>query len=186
MVERFRYDETRSYPGKASVIFYTNGPELRWDAEGMPSLSTGEDRKAPYYLEAELNSPLVRLFPEETFSFDTEWFPARAGGEFHGATEAGIIVSPFRAAALESGKVRLSGTFGVFFAGQLVARLYSQRGVALGTVPVAEVEPTELASFAIEVPATGNPGRISLHLHDRNGLDRGALGEVHVEAISAK
>jgi hypothetical protein len=186
MVERFRYDETKSYPGKASVIFYTNGPELRWDAEGMPSLSSGEDRKAPYYLEAELNSPLVRLFPGETFSFDTEWFPTRAGGEFHGTTEAGVIVSPFRAAALENGKLRLSGSFGVFFSGKLVARLYNQHGAAIGTVPVADVDPTELASLAIEIPATGNPGRVSLHLEDKNGLDRGALGEVRVEAISAK
>jgi hypothetical protein len=186
MVERFRYDEAKSYPGKASVIFYTNGPELRWDAEGVPSLSSEEDRKAPYYLEAELNSPLVRLFPGETCTFDTEWFPARAGGEFHGATEAGVIVSPFRAAALEDGKLRLSGSFGVFWSGQLVARLYNQHGALLGTVPVAEVEPTELASLAIEIPATGNPRRVSLHLDDKSGLDRGALGEVYVEAISAK
>jgi hypothetical protein len=186
MVERFRYDETKSYPGKASVIFYTNGPELRWDVEGMPSLSSGEDRKAPYYLEAELNSPLVRLFPEETFSFDTAWFPTRAGGEFHGTTEAGVIVSPFRAAALENGKLRLSGSFGVFFSGKLVARLYNPHGAAIGTVPVADVDPTELASLAIEIPATGNPGRVALHLEDKNGLDRGALGEARVETISAK
>lgn len=186
MVERFRYDEANSYPGKASVIFYTNGPELRWDAEGMPSLSSGEDRKAPYYLEAELNSPLVRLFPEETFSFDTEWFPARAGSEFHGATEAGVVVNPLKAAALENGKLRLSGSFGVFFSGKLVARLYDQHGAAIGTIPVADVDPAELASLAIEIPATGNPGRVSLHLEDKNGLDRGALGEVRVEAVSAK
>jgi hypothetical protein len=186
MVERFRYDETKPYPGKASVIFYTNGPELRWDSEGTPSLSSGEDRKAPYYLEAELNSPQVRLLPEEAFSFDTEWFPTRAGGEFHGATEAGVIVNPLSAAALENGKLRLTGSFGVFFPGKLVARLYSQHGAAIGTIPVADVEPTELASVANEIPATGNPGRVSLHLEDKNGLDRGALGEVRVEAISRK
>jgi hypothetical protein len=28
MVERFRYDDTRPYPGKASVIFWTNGAQL--------------------------------------------------------------------------------------------------------------------------------------------------------------
>jgi hypothetical protein len=186
MVERFRYDESKSYPGKASVIFYTNGPEVRWDADGMPSLSSGEDRKAPYYLEAELNSPLVRLFPDETFSFDTEWFPARAGGEFHGATEAGVIVNPFRVVALEDGKLRLSGSFGVFFPGKLVARLYDQHGAAIGTIPVVDVDPAELVSLAVEIPATGIPGRVSLHLEHKNGLDRGALGEVRVEAISGK
>jgi hypothetical protein len=186
MVERFRYDETKSYPGKASVIFYTNGPELRWDAEGVPSLFSGEDRMAPYYLEAELNSPLVRLLPDESLSFDTEWFPTRAGSEFHGVTEAGVIVNPFRATALENGKLRLSGSFGVFFSGQLVAHFYGQQGEATGTVPVAEVEPADLASLSIEITATGNPARVSLHLEDKNGLDRGALGEVRIEAISGK
>src|ERR1700722_12908243 len=29
MVERFEYEENKSYPGKASVIFWTNGPEVR-------------------------------------------------------------------------------------------------------------------------------------------------------------
>ena len=29
MVERFQYEEGKPYPGKASVIFWTNGPELR-------------------------------------------------------------------------------------------------------------------------------------------------------------
>jgi hypothetical protein len=186
MVERFLYQETKSYPGKASVIFYTNGPELRWDAEGVPSLSSGEDAKEPYYLEAELNSPLVRLLPEETYSFDTEWFPTRAGSEFHGVTEAGVIVNPFRAVALENGKLRLSGSFGVFFSGRLVAHLYDQHGAANGAMPVAEVEPADLASLSIEIPAAGKPARVSLHLEDKSGLDRGALGEVRVETISGK
>ncbi len=186
MVERFRYDEAKSYPGKASVIFYTNGPELHWDAEGVPSLTSGEERVAPYYLEAELNSPLVRLFPGETFSFDTEWFPARAGGEFHGATDAGVIVNPLQAVALETGKLRLSGSFGVFFSGRLVARLYNRHGAALGTVTVADADPTELTSLGIEIPAAENPERVSLHLEDRNGVDRGALGEVWVATNSGK
>ena len=186
MVERFRYDEAKFYPGKASVIFYTNGPELHWGAEGVPSLTSGEDRVAPFYLEAELNSPLIRIFPGETFSFDTEWFPARAGSEFHGATDAGVIVNPFQAAALETGKLRLTGSFGVFFSGKLVAHLYNRHGAALGAIPVADVDPTELASLTVEIPATGNPERVSLHLEDRNGLDRGALGEVHVATSSGK
>lgn len=186
MVERFRYDEAKSYPGKASVIFYTNGPELHWDAEGLPALTSGEDRIAPFYLEAELDSPLVRLFPGETFNFDTEWFPARAGSEFHGATDAGVIVNPLQAVALETGKLRLSGSFGVFFSGKLVAHLYNRHGAALGSVAVGDVDPTELTSLAMEIPATGNPGRVSLHLEDKNGVDRGALGEVRVATGSGK
>ena len=43
MVERFRYEKNETYPGKASVIFWTNGPELRLNSEGEPSLTSGGD-----------------------------------------------------------------------------------------------------------------------------------------------
>ena len=36
MVERFQYDENKPYPGKASVIFWTNGPEVRLNSDGNP------------------------------------------------------------------------------------------------------------------------------------------------------
>ena len=62
MVERFRYEKNETYPGKASVIFWTNGPEMRLNAEGEPSLTAGGDG-VPRYLEAEINSPLVELRP---------------------------------------------------------------------------------------------------------------------------
>jgi hypothetical protein len=35
MVERFQYEEHKPYPGKASVIFWTNGPALRLSSEGV-------------------------------------------------------------------------------------------------------------------------------------------------------
>ena len=52
MVERFQYDVSKPYPGKASVIFWTNGPEIRVKSDGNPSLSADPDA-SPYYLEAE-------------------------------------------------------------------------------------------------------------------------------------
>ena len=43
MVERFQYEEHEPYPGKASVIFWTNGPALRLSSEGVASVSDGSD-----------------------------------------------------------------------------------------------------------------------------------------------
>src|SRR5271166_3035505 len=43
MVERFQFDEHKPYPGKASVIFWTNGPETRLSKEGILSLSDDAD-----------------------------------------------------------------------------------------------------------------------------------------------
>jgi hypothetical protein len=182
MLERFHYDESKSYPGKASIIFWTNGPETHLNADGEPVLNPGDEAHPPYYQEAELNSPLCHLNPGEACSFNTEWFPTRAGNEFHGTTEAGIITQPLRATRQDNGKIKLSGSFGVFFAGQLIAHSYNEHGASLGTVAVADVNPTQLASLDAEIAPSGKPTRVSLHLQDGNGLDRGSLGEVQITA----
>jgi hypothetical protein len=180
MVERFRYEESKPYPGKASVIFWTNGPELKVNKDGEAALSGGEDGQPPYYLEAELNSPLCRLRPGEACGMKTEWFPTRAGSEFHGATEAGILIRRLRATRLENGEIKLSGSFGVFFSGRLVAHLYDEHGAALGTMPIVDVNPTEPVSLDAEISPNAKTARLSLHLKDSNGLDRGPLQEVQV------
>jgi hypothetical protein len=182
MVERFRYEKNETYPGKASVIFWTNGPEMRLSPEGEPSLPSGGDG-SPRYLEAEINSPLVQLRPGETRDFDTEWFPTRAGGEFHGVEDAGIVVHALQAIRLETGRIRLSGSFGVFFPGRLIAHLYNEHGASLGTMPLTQVDPADLVVLETELTPSGKPTRISLHLEDANGLDRGSLQEVPVSAV---
>lgn len=179
MVERFEYEETKQYPGKASVIFWTNGPEQHLSDDGVPSMPADPDA-SPTYLEAELNSPMCKLRAGESCDFQTEWFPTRAGSEFHGVTDAGTLIKPLQATG-ENGKVRLAGSFGVFFSGHLVARFYSEHGAFLGAVPVADVTPTEMVSLENQVTPPANAARVSLHLQDENGVDRGSLNEVPID-----
>ena len=184
MVERFEYQGTKPYPGKASVIFWTNGPEVRLNSDGAPSLSSDSDA-SPYYLEAELNSPLCKLRPGDSCSFETEWFPTRSGEEFHGVTDAGVLIRPLKA-NLSDSKVKLSASFGVFFAGQLIARFYDEHGSFIGAVSVGEVNPTEAVSLDKDVVPPGKAKRVSLHLQDEDGLDRGPLEEVQIGPESAR
>lgn len=179
MVERFQYEQGRTYPGKASVIFWTNGPEMRLGNDGTPSLSVDSDA-GPYYLEAEINSPMCRLRPGESCDLETEWFPTRAGKEFHSATDAGIVIRPLRATALENGKIKLSASFGVFFSGRLVAHFYDEHGRSVGTTPIADVGPTEAVSLETEIAPPGKPSRVSLHVEGDHGADYGALQEVRI------
>jgi len=179
MVERFQYETNKTYPGKASVIFWTNGPETRLSEDGNPSLSTDSDA-SPYYLEAEINSPMCKLRPGESCTLETEWFPTRAGQEFHGATEAGILIRPLKASIAENGRIHLSGTFGVFYSGHLVARLYDEHGHAATIMQVAEVTPAEVASLDTVVSSPGKVSRVSIHLIDESDVDRGALQEVQL------
>ena len=180
MVEKFQYEANKTYPGRASVIFWTNGPEMRFNGDGEATF--GGTKESPYYMEAELNSPMCRLNPGEECRFDTDWFPTRTESDFHGVTDAGILVHPLRASRLDGGKVRLSGSFGVFYAGRLMAHFYDERGSALNATQVAEVTPVDLATLQMEVVPSGKAARVSLHLVDRNGVDRGALQEVRIGA----
>lgn len=181
MVERFQYDVNRPYPGKASVIFWTNGPEVRLNSDGNPSLSSDPDA-SPYYLEAELNSPMCRLRPGESCTFETEWFPTRSGTEFHGVTDAGIVIRPLRATGMENGKIKLSGSFGVFYSGRAVAHFYDEHGHSVGITPIVDVDPSKAVSLDTEISSPPKSARLSIHVVDENGLDRGALQEVPVSS----
>jgi hypothetical protein len=180
MVERFHYDASRPYPGKASVIFWTNGPELRLEDNGEVALG-GDPDASPYYLEAELNSPMCHLRPAESCTMETEWFPTRAGTEFHGVSDAGIVIQPLKATRRSDHAIKLSGAFGVFYSGHLVARLYDRHGESLGATPILDVNPTEAVTLEKEL-LDAKAVRVSLHLVDENGLDRGSLQEVRVDS----
>jgi hypothetical protein len=182
MVERFRYDDTKPYPGKASVIFWTNGPELHQHADGTTTFGSSEKESLAIYMEAELNSPMVRLEPGEEFSFDTQWYPTRADSEFQGVADSGVILKPLHAIReATGGKIRLAGSFGVLFPGKLVAHLYDVHGMAIGMQPLMQVDPKNLVILQTAINDPGQSGRVSVHLEDSNGLDRGPLGEVVVE-----
>jgi hypothetical protein len=179
MVERFHYDRTAEYPGKATVIFYTTGlprpPRTPPPADAPP-------RQPIYYIEAEINSPMVDLEPGERYTMRTEWFPTRMGRAFKTATYAGVVGQPLTATAATAapGSIALAGEFGVFFAGRLVARFYDREGLALGTASLVEVNPLRPVVLQISVPAPPETTRVSVHLVDPNGLDRGPLGEATV------
>jgi hypothetical protein len=183
MVERFRYDDAKPYPGKASVIFWTNGPELRQHPDGTTTFGSPEKDPPEIYMEAELNSPMVRLEPGEEFSFDTQWYPTRADEGFQGVTDSGVVLKALRAAKeAAGGKIELTGSFGVLFPGKLVAHFYDGHGMAMGTKAILQVDPRNAVVLQTVVEGPEQTGRISVHLEEANGLDRGALGEVVVES----
>lgn len=174
MVERFRYERGAEYPGKATVIVYTTGTERRG-----PQPPVDPARPPIHYMEAELNSPLIRLAPGESYAMDTQWFPARMGSELVNVTYAGAIGRPLTAASAPDG-VALAGEFGVFFAGHLEARFYDRQGSRLGSTKIRDVTPIEIVNLQQNVPAPGETARVSLHVIDGGGLDRGPLDEAVV------
>jgi hypothetical protein len=145
----------------------------------MPFLTSTDLEKTPYYMEAELNSPMVVLGPGETYAFDTNWFPSRLTHDFNTVTDAGMVGKPL-VARRSAGKIELTGAFGVFYPGELKAYLYGRGGVEQTEVSLGAVRPQDLIALHQTIDAGKNIGRVSIHLIDSNGADRGALGEVFV------
>jgi hypothetical protein len=179
MVEKTRHVDGGDYPGKASIIFYKNGPTLELNAKGMPYLTSTNLDRTPYYMEAEMNSPMAVLGPGESYTFDTTWFPSRLSGDFTTVTEAGLVGQPL-AARRTGDKIELSGSFGVFFPGELKAFLYNESGLGKDQVTLTAVRPQDPVNLRQTITAAKTIARVSVHLVDSSGADRGALGEVFV------
>src|SRR5438094_560036 len=178
MIERFQYIPGADYPGKASIIFYKNGAALELDDKGLPHLRSSTREDTPYYMEAEINSPMIRLAPGESYAMDTQWLPTRAGKDLKDVTNAGIIERPLAAYSTVKG-IRLSGSFGVLYPGKLIAHFYDAHGVESRATPLLSVDPAIAVDLEEELEVPRTTERVSIHLID-GGRDRGSLGECKV------
>jgi hypothetical protein len=174
VVMRHAIDPFHPYPGGASIIFYSTGPPHPRRNQTTAQASV---REGPF-VEAEVNSPSVELGPGESYAMDTTWYPTRMGEDFKTTTWAGVYGKPLTATRTDSG-LELSGEFGVFYAGNLVAHLYPRSGED-NTIRLMPVTPTEPVQLQITIQAPPNTSRISIHLVDAKGVDLGPLGEVLV------
>jgi hypothetical protein len=179
VVERFTFQERAEYPGKATVIFYKNGPSVEMNKHGMPFINAASPEDRLHYMEAEINSPIVSLKPSETYAFDTRWFPTRAEKELSAVRDAGVVESAL-SASRKTQSIVLSGKFGVFIPCNLVARFYDQHDSVMSNVPLQAADPAKIFDLHQEIAINKSDARVSIHVIDEKGEDRGALGEVAI------
>ena len=184
MVETFQHAAEAEYPGKASIIFYKNGAALELNDRGAPTLRSVKPEQAPYYMEAEVNSPMVRLAPKESYAFDTIWRPTRAGNGFTAVNPAGVVSRALSACWSTDG-LQISGSFGVFFPGKLKAYVSDEGKAEPGVFSLKNVDPRDIVSLNQNL-SIQTASRISVHLEDDRGLDRGTLGEVQIPGHNLK
>ena len=180
MIERFHYDPSATYPGKATVIFYKNGPSVDFNQAGEPLISAHEQNGTAYYMEAEVNSPMVTLAAGATYAMDTTWYPLRLEAAVKAASEAGVVTQRLQA-SMKSKTLKLSGAFGVAARGHLEARLFNQGGREVQQVALDAVGPEGAISLRRDVTTDAALSRVSLHLIGTDGLDLGVLDTADVE-----
>lgn len=176
MVERAHTDAAAEYPGKATLIFYKNGAAVDLDDSGKPVLRGSDPIHAPYYMEAEINSPMVELKPGQSYAMDTLWQPARLAGRITGISDAGIIANPIATEA-SGDRARITGSLGVFYPGKLVALFLNASGARLETVDLAAVQPEHPVQLDQSIERPRDAESVSVHLIDDQGRDCGSLGQ---------
>lgn len=174
MVESFDVKRDADYPGKTTVIFYQNGPTVSFNKSGIASIRGADPAETPYYMEAEINSPMVTLKPGESYAFDTAWHPLAIAEQPTAMTPAGVVVQPLTAAP-EDTQLRLKGRFSVFAPGKLVANIYNEGGARIGQREIRSVDPVDAVMLDVVVPGARGATRIGLKVIDESGKDLGTL-----------
>jgi hypothetical protein len=175
LVESFKYFPNQEYPDGASVETWNDGPGTI--SRGPFDQALADDpEKTPYFLESEGMSPYARLEPGEEYSYPIYWSPTRVPNPIAGDPTSGGIVSEAFTAKLNGSTVTLKGTFGVFTPGTLQADFLSPMGEVLGNITLQAVDPREVVRLDKTVPCPANAFRVSLSARDRDGENRGYLG----------
>jgi hypothetical protein len=175
LVENFKYFPDQEYPDGASVQTWNDGPGTI--SRGPFNQTLENDlKKTPYFLESEGMSPYATLLPGEEYSYPIYWSPTRVPNPISGEPTSGGISSEPLTGKLNGATVTLKGTFGVYTPGTLQADFFSAMGEELGHVTLQAVDPREVVRLDKTVPCPANAFRVSLSARDRDGENRGFLG----------
>ena len=177
LVENFKYFPDQEYPDGASIETWNDGPGTI-SRGPFDQVLADDPEKTPYFLESEGMSPYARLEPGEEYSYPFCWSLTRVPNPISGEPTSGGVVSEPLTAKLDGTTVALKGTFGVFTPGTLQADFYSVMGEELGHVTLQAVDPREVVKLDKTVPCPANAFRVSVSARDRDGENRGFLGNV--------
>jgi len=175
LVENFKYFPDQEYPDGASVEQWNDGPGTI-SRGPFDQILADDPEKTPYFLETEGMSPYARLESGEEYSYPIYWSPTRITNPLSGDPTSGGIASEALTAKLDGPSVTLKGTFGVFTPGTLQADFFSAMGEELGAVMLQTVDPREVVRLDKTVPCPAHAFRVSLTARDRDGENRGFLG----------
>jgi hypothetical protein len=161
-VQKFTFAHDLEYPEHASVEVWTNGVGS-YHAYGQDMVSANDPEQNPYVFESEILSPYAALQPQEEYQWHFRWFSCNIGtGEtqISDCTEAGVLTDKpqlvLYAQDVRQQNTRLTGTFGVFYPGQLVLTALNREGKTLSESIIREsitpLQPVCIRNRQIKVP----------------------------------
>jgi len=175
MIERFHFQSEAECLGKASVIFYKNGPAVHLDYDGNRFIDEKNKEDSLRYM-AEINSPIVDLAAGQSYAMETEWLPARAGGDLKTVTPMAVFGKPIQANQAR-GNTLLTGEFSVFLPGSLFAIFQDAGGKQVAQVSLRRVDPREKIALRAEIKTPPHTSVVLLMLRGADGRTLGSLGD---------
>lgn len=96
-VQRFKFEPDREYPDGCSVEFWHNGVGKIFAYNEWMEMEA-DLAVNPYIFESEVLSPLARVEPGESYTWNYSWYSCRIGGDFPvvDCTEAGVVSEPLK------------------------------------------------------------------------------------------
>jgi len=177
-VGRFTPFPGAPYPDGAAVEFWLNGAG-EFILNGLAITNAADPKQTPYFMEAEILSPLVELAPGDECRFEINWFAARCPRPVVEMTSAGPLSQPLRLTR-NGGQARLEGVFGVFCPGRAAAVFKAADGKELGRADLGAVGPTKVFRLAKQCRLPSNTFRVTVIAADAEGQLRGVLGNAAI------
>ncbi len=167
LVQTFSVNTDGTYPDNQSVVqVYTSPAELG-------------------YMEVEVNSPITKIPPGESFSFTQDWYCTSVGGPVVKVTDAGAI-NTHPSAARKGKNLVVTGKVGVFAPGELTLVFLDKDGKKIDASPPVKVGPTSKSAVNIRAKLPEGATSSMLVLNDTKGRKIGNIAEIPVTAGLAK
>jgi hypothetical protein len=175
-VQRFDYEQGKAYPDNSSVEIWMNGlgEFVAWDEVNESPESPKEN---PYNFESEVISPYASLEPGQEYTYHYQWYSAKipSGLGVVDCSDVGVVCDAL--AVVRNGEsYNISGKFGVFYEGSLVAHYLDVAGEQVHSETVlSQVSPLQECVLSHSMEAVENTTSVSVHVYDKAGRDLGEL-----------
>lgn len=178
LAETFPVTPGVSYPDGAPVAFWISGRGTFTIHGDRIDMSAGAGGCDPH-VETEIMSPLTDLEPGNSFQFRTAWHLAAIDAqEIASVNHCGAIGAPL---TVEAGSpARFTGSFGVFWEGNLKLIAYDRASQIVGTFDLGEVNPGSPVRLDQRVTVPAGTVRCSLVLFDHEHSQIGVLDRVNI------
>lgn len=168
LLETFPIFDDLPYPDGGPLEFWVNGKgtfTVHGDVINMQEDPNGCDP----YIETEVLSPVVDLEPGQQYAFDVCWHCCAINGRTLGGVNSCAAIQKPLVAKAEDGKVRVSGSFGLFRSG-ILEIVPIHRNSKPGSVHVVgPAGPLEACLIDESVPFESSLFRVALRLRDTEG-----------------